>query len=199
MRKIINTPHEGFTLLELMITVTILLILMTAAVLQTSSVQNLIRFNNTFSKMILMAQRARNLAFNQAGDGMNVGMYFNVPNVTIFSDKNKDHLYTSVPADAEEKLENPLVMPAGMKFFITASAVPGSPASCPDAVLEYENGTAKPIFYCGGVEILTSGAASPQDLEMKIQLQHSTEKRARCFTIHLLSGVPQPEKCALVD
>lgn len=200
--------YPAFTLLEIMITISIVLILATAAVLQTSRIQNLLKFNNTFQKMVLLVQQARNLAFTEKEAGTNFGVYFEGTGIVtgqqkiyLFADRNANGLYTpsASPDQQDEKLENPLAVPVGMQVLMWDFTSPQPCGSFSEIV--YETGTGNPMIFCNSaIPIPRTGiVGQSQGGQLEIKLTHTAENREKCFTVHLLSGAVQTQACADVD
>lgn len=199
----------AFTLVEIMVVIAIVMILASAAVLQTSQVQNLLQFSNTFSRLTLMAQRARNLAFTETESGTDFGVYMEGTDivtgqqkVTLFADRDGDERYDPSGGDPEvsdEKLENALVLPQGIK--VLGDNFQG-PESCTSQILIlFESATGNMVFFCNGTK-MDKDAIDPsqnQSGQLQINLQQEATDREKCFVIHVLSGIPQIQACVKVS
>lgn len=204
-------PLAGFTLVEIMVVIAIVMILASAAVLQTSQVQNLLQFNNTFSRLTLMVQRARNLASTETEAGTDFGVYMEGTDlftgqqkITLFANRitnpggneRYDPLAAGDPPGArDEKLENALVLPAGIQ--VTGFNFQDGQKCTTQTLIFFESGTGNATFYCNDTKMDRS-AIDPtknQSGQLQIGLNQNATSRQKCFVIHVLSGIPQIETC----
>lgn len=209
MYNIPMKKKRGFTLVEIMVVIAIVMILAGAAVLQSSQVQNLLQFNNTFSKLTLMVQRARNLASTETEAGTDFGVYMEGTDivtgqqkVTLFADRDSDERYDTAIAGGEErdeKLENALIIPEGIQVNGIRFGINLQPqnACTRQLLIIFQNGSGNPILYCDGIKVDRSviDSSLSKSGQLQIELNQNATSRQKCFMIHVLSGIPQIETC----
>ncbi len=199
--KISNENYKmkkGFTLLELIIVVTIVLTLASIAISQTSGVQQLIQFNNSFQQIMFFTSRARSLSVtgaeainNTAAELLGVNFPSAMEADLIASDSD--------PAVTQSELVESYSLPSKVLVALSGSTL----ATCSfPAKIIFEKETANIRFFCGENE---QGPVEAQDKFLTIrlcQVQDSSEQncpqagsssiiRERQFTIHRASGIPQ--------
>lgn len=177
-----NQNNQAFTLLEIIIVVTIVLILATAAVSQTGSVQQLLKFNNVFQQTVFFVQRARTMALTQREDAPRFGV--------DFSTSNSIQLFKDPAATVEETFQ----FPSGIIHHVTIGVAGGT--NCPSAQITFDRETARTRFSCTGIDEplvlqvtlcqLTSGSSATDCASAPTDII-----RSRSFVIHRAAGVPQ--------
>lgn len=179
----IKVNKKAFTIIEILIAITVILILAAAALSGSGGIIRSMRFNNAFNKMVFMVQRARNLAI--AGKNADVEKYA----VEIF--KNTAALFTS-PESATSEI---LTLPESTKLQFKTKTETG--LECISmAIIIFKNGVSEPVLACDGE---MSGSLDPTSGNtantLKITLQElgaSDEPvREKTFSINHISGVPQ--------
>lgn len=163
----------GFTLAELFIVVTIVLILAAVALGGVSGTLRNLRFGNAFNKMIFMVQQGRGLA--STGRDSAVAVYIVQFNFTA-SDPRAITIKQKLDNTLEE-IDRLILDPRDFQFF---AAAPCNQASV--IVIQFTNGKAATQLLCDNVaqSLLTIG------------LQETRQAgNSKTFSIHQASGVPQ--------
>lgn len=167
---------KGFTLVELIIVITIILVISSFAVGGITRIAQSMRFGNTFNKIVLMVQSARNMAITEKNSA--------VKNYSIEFDSNQNPHSVTIKGDAEE-IEK-LTLDASTNLNLTNQDWIG--IGCNKAIISFSTGAAKTTLTC-------EGAANPNPSMLSIGIQESLEEgavgRTKTFSIHAASGIPQ--------
>jgi prepilin-type N-terminal cleavage/methylation domain-containing protein len=169
---------RGFTIIELIIVIAILLILAAGAFGGTGGIIRGLRFSNTFNKMILMVQQARSLAVTGKNPDLKsyeVQFNFTAPGSMVLQGIRQN--------DTPQEIERfSLDTQTNLEFT--------SEPSCTQATIRFLNGKAETELICIGgtlssplltigLEETASGAAGTAPAHQK------------SFTIHRAAGIPQ--------
>lgn len=174
LKQVQNDINEGFTIVELIIVITIVLILSSAAISGTAGLIKNLRFNNTFNKVIFMVQQARNMAVTGKSTG--------VTSYTVYFYANKVELKAQKVGSTDTLSEITL----GTDFNLVA--LPGATGSCSDASISFNNGNAETTLTCTG----SSSATDVKSLTVSLQeIANSSTGLTRSFSIYSASGIPQ--------
>lgn len=181
-----HQPKRAFTLLEIIIVITIIITLAAVAVSQTSGVQQLLRFQNAFQQTVFLVQRSRTMAVTRQGTAEVFGIDLSASNeINLFS-------ATSI-SDTDPTSEENFKLPSDIFHSVQRTASGG--ADCTAAKIGFERGTGNTLFSCTdlppGVRELritlcqvSSGASCASEGDPEFI-------RNRSFIIHLASGIPQ--------
>lgn len=174
---------KGFTIIELIIVVAILIIMAGAALSGTGGIIRGLRFSNAFNKIVLMVQRARSLAVT--GKNPNIKWYevqfsFASPGTAILQGEKQDGITQEIERFTLEPQTN-----------LSFSKIPNCD---PTAEIRFLNGKAETQLICQGI-------AEEQVTLLTIGLQENAANaapgaaavRSKSFTIHRASGIPQVE------
>lgn len=190
--------YPGYSVLELIIVVTIIMTLAAATIGGTRTLLRSLRFGNSFNKLVFMVQQARSLASTgkkpeETVGGLTQGVrYYSVQfqsttDATLV--ENSAILYTKLTdtgagynpiAHPEEKMEL-FVIPAEQKFALFGKNLE-TQQECGYIVIRFENGTALSQIKCDDAEAA--------QVEISLRDTENSE-RVRTFTIHRASGIPQ--------
>lgn len=177
---------SGFTLLELVIVIAVVLILASVAVSQSSSTLDFLRFNKTFNKIIFMVQKTRDLAITAGKSDEDVSAVFAyytkfsvVSGVLGVPDAYHVEIFAKKTA-RDERIED-FSVPANISLRIE-SGVSSCTLSPDPPQLSFSNRTADLSFTCSGV-------SDPASIKVKL----SDSSRQKSFVIHKASGVPRVE------
>lgn len=203
----------AFTLAEIIVVVTIVIILAGIAFSSTSGVIKNLRFNNAFNKMVLMVQEARNLAatgkdsrasnygidfYQMTQGGVTVHAmrlykeFLNAPQQFIFNSTQQPDLQ---PPEDQELLTYHL--PQTLSLLVTplitvpaGSAVACNPSSNPPPSLFFNAGSGSLEIRCGNnpatVQMYSASFTIAETPPGGPQAQ-----RSKAFTIHKAAGIPQ--------
>ncbi|GEM_PF-4658226 len=169
---------KGFTIIELIIVISILIVLAGAALSGAGGIIRSLRFGNAFNKVILMVQQARSLAVTGKNSDMKwyeVQFSFVTPNTAVFQGEKQDATMQVI-----ERFT--LDLQTNLSFV--------SPQGCSPAAIRFLNGRAETQLIC------TGGPTSPL---LTIELEENTPgaaadalpARQKSFSIHRASGIPQ--------
>lgn len=172
-----KTPSKGFTILEIVIAIAVILILATAALSGSGGIIRSMRFSNAFNKIILMVQRAKSLA--TSGKKTDVKSY----KVEFLLDKGTVNLIADTEtAETMDTLE--LEQTSLLKL---------TSPSCGDAitysVIIFNNQTNEIELKCSNAPGATNESLLKISLEEKDIDGNSV--REKTFSINHLSGLPQ--------
>lgn len=168
-----HLPHRrGFTLIELIIVISVVLILAGSAIGATGGIIRGLRFTNTFNKMVLLVQQARNLAVT--GKDASVTEY-----QINFSRASQTATLQTKPANTVLDASLNRLDRQGMYFY--------SPGNCNVMTVTFTNGEGKPALQCSAntVDQLIIGLRECPTSACQ------TVKREKTFSIHKAAGVPQ--------
>lgn len=166
----------GYTIIELVIVVAIVLILTASVLAGTGSLTRSLRFNNSFDKLILLVQQARSLAeANKDSSIKSYGVRFEwdpTTSAVIFSENQTG----TITDDANSKLT--LTGGTQLKIF--------TPQNCtPNATIRFTAGSADAGLRCEGV-------ANPNVALLTLGIRDtSTANKTKTFSIHRVGGIPQ--------
>lgn len=172
---------SGFTLLELLLVITVVLVLATIAITQTSGAQKALQFNNTFQQVVFLTQRARTMALTERTPGSQFGIDF------AGSPQNEVRLFEEEPTSIEEEF----TFPSGVYHEVTQTEAEAG-AACLDTQISFDTATGETNFSCTGAD---------EPLVLRVTLCQLTagisctskrvELRRRSFLIHRAAGIPQ--------
>ncbi len=172
---------KGFTIVELIIVIAILIIMAGAALSGTGGIIRGLRFSNTFNKMVLMVQQARSLAVTGKNSDMKwyeVRFSFSSPGTAILQGEKQDGTTQEI-----ERLS--LDSQTNLSFI--------NPLNCnPATLIRFLNGRAETQLVCEGI-------SQEQVAILTIGLQENAANaapgaaaiRSKSFSIHRASGIPQ--------
>lgn len=175
---------KGFTIVELIIVIAILIILAGAALSGAGGIIRSLRFSNAFNKVILMVQQARSLAVtgkNSAMKAYEVQFNFSSPFSAVLQSIQQN--------DVAQEMER-FTLDAQTNLSLTR------PSDCdPPVRIRFLNGRAETQLTCG------DGVPPTQAIQLTIGLQESAAGagagaapalvRSKSFSIHRASGIPQ--------
>lgn len=174
MNKFKLKKTSGYTIIELIIVISIVLILAGTAIGASGGIIRGLRFTNTFNKMIFMVQSARNRAVtgrNQNYTAYRIQFSISAPPIPQTATQK------SVSATGETILETlTLEATTGLSFT--------SAENCTEAVIEFTNGSGSTSLQC-------VGGTDPNPPLLQIGLQEGTSTRTKTFLIHRAAGIPQ--------
>lgn len=170
---------KGFTIIELIIVVAILIIMAGAALSGTGGIIRGLRFSNSFNKIVLMVQRARSLAVT--GKNANIKAYevqfsFASPGTAILQGEKQD-------GTMQEIERFTLVSQTNLEFT--------NNLACEPATIRFLNGKAETQLIC------TGGPSTVVLIEVGLRenavnaAPGAAAVRSKSFTIHRASGIPQ--------
>lgn len=166
----------GYTIIELIIVVAIVLILTASVLAGTGSLTRSLRFNNSFDKLILLVQQARSLAkANKDSSIKSYGVRFEwdlTTSAVVFSENQ-----TGTVAD---EVSSKLTLADGTQLKIF------TPQNCTlSATIRFAAGSADASLRCEGV-------AKPDVALLTMGIRDtSTANKTKTFSIHRVGGIPQ--------
>lgn len=168
--------HRGFTIAEIIIAITVIIILAAAAITGSAGLIRTLRFNNAFNKMIFMVQQARSLAVTGKGSAAIYDVKLDIVANTIS--------IGSSTAAIREPLET-LTLEATTNLEFFASRTGGVCGI--SAIIQFERGSGKTSLQCDSVNpppsLLTVGVVR--------EVEAGAERRSKTFSIHQAAGIPQ--------
>lgn len=178
----IKSPAKGFTILEIIIAISVILILAAVALTNAGGIIQGMRFTNAFNKTFLMVQKARNLAM--AGKETQIEKY----GVVFFINtqpKNTAALFL---------YEKNAAKPTGIETFSIASTSnieinvsDEDGAACGNlAEISFKNGSA-------ATELMCDDGNGENFLSITLK-ENTVGGRAKTFSINKIGGLPQIEK-----
>ena len=115
--RVFSTRQGGFTLIELMISIAILIIMTTTMLIRQRQIDSIVRVRNVATEIAQMVRQAQVYGINRrTEDSSNAfasttyGVYFDISNnqeIILFKDKNGDKLYSSGEMVNEESQKLP--------------------------------------------------------------------------------------------
>lgn len=175
-----RTITGAFTLVELIVVISIVMILSGAAMSGASGVIKSSRFTNAFNKMVFMVQNARSLAL--AGKDADVEKY--EVRVSTVADQAGSYRasFVSVKAGNAESVLDSVALPNVFGLRFTGNA--GNSSCAPLATIRFYNPGAR-------TELVCEGAGSPNASAFTLGLAETNGARAKTFSIHAAAGIPQ--------
>ncbi|MEK9133086.1 MAG: type II secretion system protein [Patescibacteria group bacterium] len=171
---------SGFTLLELMISIVVILILAAAVLGGTGSVMQNLRFGNAFNKIVFMVQSVRSMALIAKGDIAVYGIAFTQPNVDGFGAVET----FSQSADDQKTVLESFILPSNINSYFYAAKSANVDISCGNSAgVTFERGTVRVTFDCGG--------QSPTEPVVVFGLKEKVGTRSKSFRVHKQTGMPQ--------
>lgn len=172
---------KGFTMAELVIVITIIIVLSVAALGGLGSVQRSMRLTNSFNKILLMVQQARSMAVTEKDTTLkNYEVEFNsnvnAPDSVIVRGNTKDNS----PAKEIERY----ILDQSIKLKLISE----NNACTPKAIVRFVSGNATTQLTCLGI-----GSDAVVMLKLGIQevAQGNAQAQSKTFSIHNASGIPQ--------
>lgn len=173
--------NRGFTIAEIIIAITVIIILAAAAITGSAGLIRTLRFNNAFNKMIFMVQQARSLAVT----GKNsttvkaYGVQFNL--TAPFSAA----LYNIDQNDASRDSET-------LQLEATTELALYSSPNCSIAKIQFANGSGETSLACEGgtptdPSLLMLGLCEGENCVSDL----NAAPRNKSFSIHSAAGIPQ--------
>lgn len=171
--------NRGFTIAEIIIAITVIIILAAAAVTGSAGLIRTLRFNNAFNKMIFMVQQARSLAVTgKNSEAVKAyGVRFDFPSsATLYNIQSNDTTQNSEILQLEVTTE--------LAFY--------SSPNCKIARIQFTNGNGETSLECeGGMQndppLLTLGICEGENCINDL----NTAPRNKNFSIHRAAGIPQ--------
>lgn len=157
---------KAFTLVEMIIVLTVIMIMSVMAISGTSGILGNIRFTNAFNKMLLLVQQASNLSIN--------GKNSDIKNYSVTITPGQDIVLKGDSTEIDK------ITSADLKEF----SIYAEP-NCTVATIGYSNGTAIADLTCTGI-----GAPNDKVNSLKIGLKKGTTFD-KSFLIHKAGGVIQ--------
>lgn len=182
--------RKGFTLIEIIIVIAVMLILGGAAFGGAREILRTLRFNNAFNKLVLVIQQARNLAVtNKTQAGTAVIQYVvNISKQTrivrFFADMDGDGYVTSA-----EEVES-YSIPTNDNIILVANDTALNAPCIEYASIIFTLPSAQTKLVCGAVAIPFSATVFVSQLTLGTQ-ETTTNGRTKTFTIHEAAGIPQ--------
>lgn len=181
MKKSLHTtyhiPHtiNGYTLAEILVVVSIILILATAALQGTRSIIKNMRFSNAFNKMLFMVQHGRNLAITgKDSTAKNYGVRFE-----FIIQPHKAIVYKTIDKVVEDIDTFTLEKNSNLEFTVTPKCLANV------MKLEFTNKSGEAKIICGN---------TPPQSTVTIGLkENAPDGRSKSFSIHAAGGIPQVE------
>jgi len=159
---------KAFTLVEIIIVLTVIMIMSVMAVSGTSGMLVNIRFTNAFNKTLLLVQQASNLAIS--GKNSDIKDY----SVTITITPVQDIVLKGDSTEIDK------ITSADLKEF---SIYASSGQDCTIATISYSNGAAKADLTCTGI-----GAPNDKVSSLKIGLKKGTTGLDKSFQVYKAGG-----------
>ena len=184
-------PHDkssGFTLGELMVVISIVMILSAVAISSTRGILQNLNFNNTFNKGVFMAQQARSLAVTGADSTKTgYGVQFDASGIKSYS-TTEDTTSASTCTTPTHTILETYALPAStaLKYTSTPNAV-ATPCDCAMITFFHGQSTAKLTCEGGG------NISMPDSLKITLQGVGPGAEKSKSFSIHRAAGVPQVE------
>jgi prepilin-type N-terminal cleavage/methylation domain-containing protein len=174
---------SGFSLVELIIVIAIIMILAAAGLTGYGSISTNLRFNNTFNRIIQMVEQARSMAVTGKGTAGGYGVHIknDIENDTV-------ELFSSNPDDAStysalsHKPIDSEIIKASAKLELKATTEEAM--TCSTATIFFERNTSKTSLYCIAIDLKTPPV-------LKIELSTSDASKTKSFSIHKAAGIPQ--------
>ncbi|MFA6521199.1 MAG: prepilin-type N-terminal cleavage/methylation domain-containing protein [Candidatus Gracilibacteria bacterium] len=175
--------NRGFTLIELVIAVTVIIILAGSALAGVGPVMRSLRVGNTFNKMVFMVQQARSAAATSRGESDYYGVKFEINVMPSIIHRFEEKIGDLQPTPVEDFA---ILASANSKIFANNKQT-GQPCGFNSATIKFEKKTAIPHFYCDGVE------ADNNSILMEFLLKEDLQANAKTkgFIIHKQAGIPQ--------
>jgi len=155
---------KGYTIVELIIVITIILVLAGAAIGGTSGIIRNLRFTNTFNKMVLMVQQARSNAItgkNEQSYGINIQS-------SVFQ------IFAGTSTTVIETLQAPTNLVFSTKGSLTCAAA---------ATIEFTSLKATTTLKCNGID--------EKQLEVSLCNDSACTTNKKSFLINKAAGIPQ--------
>jgi prepilin-type N-terminal cleavage/methylation domain-containing protein len=177
---------KGFTIVELIIAMTVILILAGAAVAGSAGLIRSIRFTNAFNKIVFMVQQARSLAVT--GKNSAVNDYYMIfdetadpETITLFGDQNNNQTLDTGESIEEYRLETTTNLHLHLES-LSPTAVP----SCGTLRIGFRNGNGETSLVCG--------ADTPANVKIGVEEEPEgggPAVRSKNFLLHQAAGIPQ--------
>lgn len=189
--------EQGFTVVELLIVITIMLVLASSAIAGGMYILRMLKFNNVFNKVILMVQNARSMAATEKGGGetakYGVRFFSGTPfYVQIFSQSAADATDGTIteafylPRDFSMQIQD-------LTITIGSSTCESTVPTTPLAEIIFPKASRDIVMKCEGTDV-SSGPDPPEKIKL---MQFSISSvgpfgtTTKAFVVHKTTGMPQ--------